>query len=118
MKALYLSVLGVLAFAPSSHSDGCSCAVTWGQALSSIECENPCAGGCAAMIINTYLGQGAICICITSNPQWTGCCTIALVPPDGSGVAVPVGQCGGTSPQGVSCPYPNKECAAFTSFVV
>lgn len=93
------------------RADGCSGAVTWGPGTTStIDCLNPCASFCQSQVITIQgVGQGAVCIC--KDVGWTGCCTVALVPPNGSGAGIPTGFCGQNG-----CPW-SGTCGAHQAII-
>lgn len=82
--------------------DGCSPTIGYGDIPypSSIKCSPECSAHCAYARVNTTNGQGEICVCGMGG-TFSGCCTIALTPPDlDTGIPTPVGVCGGTD-----CPW-------------
>lgn len=91
LSALLLTLLVLVVPPRMAAADGCSGSIYW-PSPSSIDCQPDCDSHCQSLVVNTPEGQGAICICSANG--WTGCCTIALVPPSGSGFPVPVGDCG------------------------
>lgn len=106
LRFLAFTVLGALSVVPSLiRADGCSGKVTWGPGTSSVlDCENPCDELCQSLLIEVPgAGQGAVCIC--TGEGWTGCCTVVLFPPNGTGAALAQGDCGVGG-----CPW-SGECA-------
>lgn len=99
LPKLSLSIWSLVCFTlaslptPPDTNGTCVGTVTVSGGSSSLDCAVTCSQVCYNVLVNTPLGQGAVCACTSSG--WDGCCTVALVPPSTTGIPVAIGDCSG-----------------------
>jgi hypothetical protein len=99
--ALILALFAAF-LAPFRSAGNCEGSVT-NAGGGSLSCGSPCTLGCDVTQIQTPQGTATLCKC-TSDTQWDGCCSIALV----AGIGLPYGDCGTTD-----CPTPGTCTATY-----